>query len=193
MLRLLAFLVLIAPLAARAAPVEISLTGLGLSCSGGGLTCPSGVAALSLGGSLQADLGADMALTNVYGMISFQVIGSGASGGLGVTGGTIDLDADGDALGITTRLALSDGRTLWFADRITLGPANSFDGTNLYLVGSTWRPGTLPGSAPWLSVGLLGTVKPVLSGAARPIPEPTSFALLAVGGLLVGTALRRRE
>jgi hypothetical protein len=193
MLRLLALgLVLIAPFAARAAPVEISLTGLGLSCSGGGLVCPGGVSALSLGGSLQADLGADLALTNVYGMISFDVIGSGASGGLSVTGGTIDLDADGDALGITTRLALSDGRTLWFADRVLLGPANSFDGTNLYLAGSTWRPGTLP-SGSWLSVGLIGTVKPVLTGGARPIPEPTSFALLAAGGLLVGTALRKRD
>jgi len=194
MLRLLALcLILIAPLASRAAPVEISLSGLGMSCSGG-LTCSGGVSAFSLGGTLQADLGADLSLSNVYGMISFQGIGTTTTGNLGVIGGSIDLDGDGDALGFTTRFELADGRTLWFADQSILGPANSFDGTNLYLIGSTWQPGTRAPTGPWLTVGMIGTVRPAtLSGAARPIPEPTSFALLAAGGLLVGAALRKRD
>ena len=95
MLRLLALsLVLFAPFATRAAPVEIALSGFGVTC-GGGLDCPS-TSALSLGGTLHADLGADLRLTSIFGMLGFTELGTGSTGAFEVTGGTIDLHADGD-------------------------------------------------------------------------------------------------
>jgi hypothetical protein len=114
MVRLLATaLILLAPLLSRAAPVEISLTGLGVSCSGG-LACSGGASALHLGGTLQADMGADLALTHIYGSISFQTIGSGPTGSLDVTGGSIDLHGDG---GAPSLFSLADGHTLYFVPR----------------------------------------------------------------------------
>jgi hypothetical protein len=194
MLRLVAIaFVLLAPLASRAALVEISLAGFGLECSGG-LACTGGATSFSLGGTLQGDLGADQAIANISGAISFRVIGTGASGAFAVSGGAIDLDGDGDAGGITSFFQLADGRTLSFADQQILGPANSFDGTNLYLIGTTWTQGsTAAPEGRWLAVGLAGQVRPLqLSGGSTAIPEPTSFALLAAGGLLIGSAVRRR-
>lgn len=193
MFRLLAIaLVLLAPLASRAALVEISLSGLALEC-GNGLTC-TGARALSLTGSLQGDLGADQAIAGISGALHFQVMGSGATGSFAVSGGSIDLDGNGDAGGLTSFFSLADGRTLRFADQQLLGPANSFDGTHLYLIGTSWMPGvTSPPAGRWLSVGLIGEVRPLtLSGGTTAIPEPGSFALLAAGGLMVGAAVRRR-
>ena len=194
MFRLLALsLVLIAPLTGRAVPVEISLSGFGVSSNGGPYGA-MGISTFSLAGTLQADLSADMTLTNIYGAVGFQVLGTGTGGALLVTGGTIDLDGDGDSGSIASFFNLAGGSTLYFPDQTIFGPANSFDGSNLYLVGSTWNQYPVaPNSDRWLGVALFGKVRPVtLSGATTAVPEPTSFVLLAAGGLLVGAAVRKR-
>jgi hypothetical protein len=191
MLRLTALLLfLVAPLAAQAVPVEVRLTGFGVSCDGASCASPS---AMSLNGSLFADLDSDRRLTGIYGSLAFRTLGTDATGSIQLIGGTIDMDGDGDPGSIASTFDLADGRTLYFPDGPVLGPANRFDGTNLYLFGSTGDPLGPPRlPADLLIVGLIGRVYPGVQGSAAPIPEPVSTTLLAAGALLVGTAVRRK-
>jgi hypothetical protein len=189
-------LILLVPLASRAAPVEIALAGYGLACTGGP-DCTSGASLLHIGGTLDAELGADLALTDIQGILDYVVLATSMgdvplTGGFEVVGGTLDLDGDGDPGAIASYFELADGRTLFFPDVDVIGPFNGFDGQSLFLAGTTADP--LPtareAAGPWLAVALVGGVRPG-DGGQRAVPEPGSLLLLGAGGLLVGAAVRR--
>jgi hypothetical protein len=160
----------IAPLAASATPVEISLSGTALGCAN--VSCTR-VARYAVSGTLSGELGADLSLADLEGSLTFTPLRRGAPLTQSVTGG--EIDADGGSL------LLGDGRTLNLPRRTT-----RFDGTDLSVAGTTR---TRAHRRKNVSVRLTGTLRPIV---AAPVPEPVSTLLLAAGGILVGTAIRRK-
>jgi hypothetical protein len=89
-----------------------------------------------------------------------------------VTDGDIDFSASApDTFGgfLTTSLG-----TFYFLDHTFAGPANSFDGTSLYLWGNNWNTGTAAGHVDPDSGVDLGFVVTV-------VPEPGTLLLLTAG------------
>jgi hypothetical protein len=148
-----------------------------------------------IGGSLGGDLQVDGRLVDIHGEVLFdtgalpaELLVAGFDGSLLVVAGALDLQGDGDASSIASFLEFENGMSVYFSD----DGLSIFDGSAFRLRGTSWDAGQTPDDVNFaLGMELSTKGAPLPTRSASPIPEPASLGLLAAGGLIIGTALRR--